>query len=216
MVGDIDQISGPHEEISQYFDLVKQTISDIDGNSLIKFSDSIYSAIMDKKQIIAFGNGGSGATASHFVGDLIKGVSYQRSTRAKAICLNDNSPALLAIANDVSYNDIFLEQLKNYISPGDIVVGFSGSGNSENVVKAIKYGKEIGAKTVAICGYKGGKISKIADLVIHANVNDMEVSEDLHLLITHCVKNMVIRRLDRDQLRIDFSGSTPKSRSVEL
>lgn len=113
------------------------------------------------------------------------------------MCLNDNTPAMMAIANDISYDDIFVEQLKNFLRKDDVVIGISGSGNSINVLKAIEYANATGAKTVAICGYKGGKIKDIASLAVHAEINDMEISEDIHnLVITHCVKRILTNKLN--------------------
>ena len=155
----------------------------------------------NERTIFVFGNGGSAATASHFCGDLIKGVSYGLKKRFRAVCLSDNLPALMAIANDISYDDIFVEQLKNFLKKEDLVIGISGSGNSANVIKALEYAKDNGAKTIAICGYKGGKIKEIADLAIHANINDMEVSEDIHhLILTHCVKRLITKKLNNNHV----------------
>jgi len=147
--------------------------------------------------IFIFGNGGSGATASHFSGDLIKGVSYNLDKKFKVICLNDNIPALMAIANDISFSDIFLEQLKNFVKKDDLVIGLSGSGNSMNVVKALDFAKKAGAKTAAFCGFDGGKIKGIADVSIQAEIDNMEVSEDIHLIIFHCVKSLLVEKLKK-------------------
>ena len=142
-----------------------------------------------------FGNGGSGSTASHFCGDFLKGVSCGLDKRFRFLCLNDNIPALLAIANDISYEDVFIEQLKNHLQENDLVIGISGSGNSMNVVKALQYAKDHGAVTVAMCGYDGGKIIGIADIHVHAPIDNMEVTEDVHLVAIHCLKTMMIQRL---------------------
>jgi D-sedoheptulose 7-phosphate isomerase len=102
---------------------------------------------------------------------------------------------LLAIANDISYEDVFIEQLKNHLQENDLVIGISGSGNSMNVVKALQYAKDHGAVTVAMCGYDGGKIIGIADIHVHAPIDNMEVTEDVHLVAIHCLKTMMIQRL---------------------
>src|SRR5690606_32486959 len=98
----------------------------------------------------------------HAAGDFLKGASYGLDKRFRMICLNDNLAAMMAIANDIGYEDIFIEQLKNFIGPDDLVIGISGSGNSENVVRAIEYAKNKGVKTMAMTGFKGGKISTMA------------------------------------------------------
>ncbi len=193
-------------EIKQYLESVNNTISQINVDTINSFVEVLMQAYHTEKTIYIFGNGGSSATASHFCGDLVKGVSYGLNKRFKVMCLNDNLPALMAIANDISYDDIFIEQLKNFLNPEDVVIGISGSGNSTNIVKALQYGKEKGAKTVAICGYKGGKIKEIADLSLHAEINDMEVSEDVHhLILAHCVKRIMTNNLNNSNVGSVYS-----------
>ncbi len=187
--------SATSQYIDDYFYKVSTTLDQLDRESLEDFVDLILETYQKDGTIFFFGNGGSGANASHFCGDMVKGLSYGSLKRFRALCLNDNIPALMAVANDISYDDIFLEQLKNFVQPGDLVVGLSGSGNSPNVVKAYTYAQSHGAKTVALCGFNGGKIKEIADLAVHANIMDMEVSEDIHLVIAHCVKRIIMQRL---------------------
>jgi len=185
------------EDIHNYFNTVSNTLNHLDKSNVTKFTESLMDTYKKEGVIYVFGNGGSGATASHFAGDLIKGVSCGLDKRFRAVCLNDNVPALMAIANDISYDDIFIEQLKNFIKPDDLVIGISGSGNSLNVVKALEYAKSKNIKTMAICGFKGGKIKEIADVSVHAEVNDMEISEDIHnLIMIHCVKRILQKELN--------------------
>lgn len=189
------------EGIDQYLNTVKSTLDDLDRNDLVMFADALMKAYSDGRQIFVFGNGGSGSTASHFCGDFLKGVSYGLDRRFRFLCLNDNVPALLAIANDVGYEDVFVEQLKNHLSKGDLVIGISGSGNSMNVVKALRYAKENGAVTVAMCGYDGGRIVGLTDVHVHARIDNMEVTEDVHLVAIHCLKTMLIERLRNRQVQ---------------
>jgi len=142
-----------------------------------------------------FGNGGSGSTASHFACDINKGVSYGHDKRFKVICLNDNIPTMLAYANDSSYDDIFIEQLKNFLSPGDVVFGISGSGNSENVMRAIEYGNSNGAKTLGFTGFEGGRLGKAAGLSINIASDDMQKIEDIHLILTHMIMQAFCKSL---------------------
>ncbi len=184
------------EDIHNYFTGVNNALGSMDKKNIQNFVEILLRAYHQDKNIYVFGNGGSGATASHFCGDLVMGVSCGLDKRFKAICLNDNIPAMMAIANDISFDDIFIEQLKNFLKPDDIVVGISGSGNSINVVKGLEYANLLGAITVAICGYKGGKIKDIAQLSVHAGINDMEIAEDVHnLVIIHCVKRLLSKEL---------------------
>ena len=131
------------------------------------------------------GNGGSASTAAHFECDFNKGVSYDQKIKYDFECLSDNVPMMMAIANDIGYEDIFIVPLRNKLKCEDIVIGISGSGNSENVVKAIEYGNEVGAETIALVGYDGGKLKEIAKYNIHVEVNHIQIVEDVHLMLDH-------------------------------
>ncbi|MBS3138125.1 SIS domain-containing protein [Candidatus Woesearchaeota archaeon] len=183
-------------DIEEYFSAVNSTLKNLKKEDITAFVHLLLETYHQGNTVYIFGNGGSAATASHFCGDLIKGVSFGLERRFKAVCLNDNVPSMMSIANDSSYDDIFVEQLKNFLNSNDLVIGISGSGNSANVVKALEYAKSKHARTVALCGYKGGKIKEIADISIHSPIEDMEISEDVHnLVIVHCVKRMLSKEL---------------------
>lgn len=180
---------------TSYFEKVSHTLQKIDMDSMNMAVEAMLRCYENGGTMFIFGNGGSGATASHVAGDFIKGISYGLEKRFKIICLNDNMPGLSAISNDLSYNEVFIEPLKNFLSDKDLVIGISGSGNSENVVKALQYAKDHNAETIAFCGFNGGKISKIADIQVHAPIADMEVTEDIHLVIFHAVKQQLMHHL---------------------
>lgn len=179
-------------DIKNYFELIKKTLDVFDKNNLEKFIDLLLDIYEKGGNIYIFGNGGSGANASHFTGDFLKGISYPRERGFKAICLNDNIPGLMAYANDLSYDEIFVHELKIFLNPDDLVIGISGSGNSVNIVTALEYAKSKKVKTVAVCGYDGGKIKNIADLILHAEIDNMEVAEDVHLILFHCTKTILM------------------------
>lgn len=160
--------------------------STINAKEFEHFIEELQDAFKRGSHIFICGNGGSASTASHFACDINKGVSYGKDKRFKIICLNDNIPTMLAYANDVSYDDVFVEQLKNFLVKDDLVIGISGSGNSENVLKAVRYANENGGKTFCICGYGGGKIKDTAQKSLVINSNDMQKVEDAHLIILHC------------------------------
>jgi len=186
------------DQINSYLDNLKNTIDQLDQASLAEVVDAFLEAYNEGGNIYIFGNGGSAATASHIAGDFIKGASYGLEKRFKMICLNDNPASMMAIANDIGYEDIFIEPLKNHISSKDLVIGISGSGNSENVVRAMNYAKSKNVKTISFCGYSGGKIKDIADISVHATVEDMEITEDIHLIAFHNIKQVIIRKLKGD------------------
>lgn len=171
--------------IGAYRDRLRRTLEALDLAQVERFVEALESARRDGRRVFLFGNGGSAATASHMACDLNKGVSQGKDRAFKVICLNDNVPTMMAWANDVSYEEIFLGQLKNFLVPGDLVVAISGSGNSPNVVRAVEWANSQGAVTVGLCGYRGGKLKEIAHLVVHVDVDDMQVAEDLHLVVGH-------------------------------
>jgi D-sedoheptulose 7-phosphate isomerase len=102
---------------------------------------------------------------------------------------------ITAYSNDLSYDDVFIEQLKNFLNPGDLVIAISGSGNSKNILKAIEYANKCGNTTAGLAGYDGGKLKKIAKFVVHANIDDMEISEDIHMVLCHTIKNVFMDML---------------------
>lgn len=182
-------------EIESYLKKLIKTINSLNLKEFEDFFQILSDCYEKENQIFVFGNGGSASTASHFAADLNKGVSFGLQKRFKIFCLNDNIPAMLAYANDLSYSDIFVEQLKNFLRKDDVVIGISGSGNSENILKAIEYANQHGAVTIGITGYDGGKLRKIARYSINANVMDMQISEDIHLILSHIIMKLFYKKL---------------------
>jgi len=188
-----------HNHYKGYFNQVSDTLTRIDVSELEAVVKSITDCYNRGGMIYIFGNGGSSATASHVAGDYLKGVTLGMEKRLRIICLSDNTPGLMAIANDMSYDDIFVEQLKNFIKDGDLVIGISGSGNSENVLRALNLAKDRKVETIAFVGFSGGKAKAIADVCVHIPVNDMEMTEDLHLLCFHAIKQKLIQNINTNQ-----------------
>lgn len=180
--------------ISMYFEKLKLDLDRIMIDFSLEISE-IIDVLLDArnhgKNVFIMGNGGSSSTASHFVGDLSKGAIVHGKPRFKAISLTDNVPNVLAWANDESYEDIFTEQLKNLMNPQDIVIGISGSGNSENVIKAINYANEAGCVTIGFSGFDGGKLLKIAQYNIHVDDTYMQRVEDVHLILEHLLTSII-------------------------
>lgn len=158
--------------------------------------DSAINAVLEARArggtIYTLGNGGSAATASHMVCDLAKGCSEALGgAKFRVECLSDNTPIMMAIANDYCYEDIFLRQLQDKLRSEDLVIAISGSGNSENVVRAVQYAKEIGAPVIGITGYDGGRVKKLADYSMHVDIDDMQISEDVHLIFDHMMMRVI-------------------------
>ena len=180
---------------SEYLDQVKTTLDQLDQASIAQAAQAFYDTYQRGGQIYIFGNGGSGATASHVAGDFLKGASYGLDKRFKIICLNDNAASMMAIANDIGWEAIFEEPLRNFVTDRDLAIGISGSGNSKNVVNGLEYAKAQGATTLALSGFKGGRIKDLADISVHAPVMDMEVTEDVHMIIFNIIKKEMQARL---------------------
>ena len=153
-------------------------------------------ALMDAREreanIYVFGNGGSAATASHFVCDFAKGC-YEKlgAPKMRFHCLSDNTPITTAIANDIGYEDIYLFQLKDILKQDDLIIAISGSGNSKNIVKAVEYAKEIGTKVIGLTGYSGGRLKELADYELHVPADDMQIAEDIHMVIDHMILKVI-------------------------
>ena len=179
------------KEIIAYFEREKQVLDMIDKSSLSQVMNILERARLDGRQIFIMGNGGSAATASHYCCDFNKGISLHKEKRYRMICLNDNVPTMMAYANDMSYDDVFVGPLQNFYQTGDVVIGISGSGNSENVVRAIQWAMGHGAVTVAFTGYDGGKLKQIAEYGVHVPINDMQITEDLHMVFDHCMMKVL-------------------------
>src|SRR5579862_7877532 len=139
------------------------------------------------RHIFVCGNGGSASTASHFACDIVKGASYNRAQRFRIMALTDQMATLTAYANDLSYDSVFVEQLRNFAHAGDLVMGISGSGNSPNVIRALEYANSIGCKTIALTGRDGGKLGPLAQLNIQVAAPHMGRIEDAHMIVCHMI-----------------------------
>jgi D-sedoheptulose 7-phosphate isomerase len=139
------------------------------------------------RRIFVCGNGGSASTASHFVCDMVKGASFNRPKRFRIMALTDSLPTITAYSNDVGYDCVFVEQLKNFAEPGDVLMAISGSGNSPNVLRAVEYATSIGCTTIALSGRNGGKLGPLAQLNIQATNPHMGRIEDMHMIVMHMI-----------------------------
>jgi D-sedoheptulose 7-phosphate isomerase len=139
------------------------------------------------RQIFICGNGGSAATANHFACDMVKGASYGRDKRFRITALSEQIPTLTAYANDVGYDAVFVEQLKNFARQGDVLIALSGSGNSPNVVRAVEYANSIGCLTIGLSGRNGGKLKPLVQLNVHVPEEHMGRIEDAHMAVCHMV-----------------------------
>jgi D-sedoheptulose 7-phosphate isomerase len=163
------------------------TIQKIDTTQVDRAVAWFKEVLDNDRHVFVCGNGGSGSTASHFVCDVLKGASFNREKRFRILSLCDSMPTLTAYSNDVCYDSAFVEQLKNYARPGDLVMAVSGSGNSPSVIKAVEYANGAGCKTIVLTGRDGGKLGQIGQLNIQVPVQHMGRIEDAHLIICHMI-----------------------------
>lgn len=168
-----------------YMSLVMDTLRQVPIESASRVVEVIYQAYETGKQVFIVGNGGSASTASHFACDLGKGSVINGKPRLKVLSLNDNMALLTAYANDVSYEDVFAEQLKNLLDEGDVLIGITGSGNSPNILKALETANEMGAVTVGLLGFGGGKARKLCQVHVTVDEDIYGPVEDIHMFLAH-------------------------------
>jgi len=180
--------------ISDYMNSLSNALKQLDKEQLAKVVEVLLKAQQQGKKILTMGNGGHGNTAAHMINDLVKHTTSSDSKdavvtekRFRTMCLNDSVSFVTGIGNDMGYDYIFSEQVKNWCDAGDVVIGISGSGNSENVLKAFEVAKSLGATTICFSGKGGGKAKAVADICIVVPSSKMVQIEDVHLAINHAL-----------------------------
>ena len=176
--------------IEQYLHTVIKSCGQIHQDEIAEIYHVLLKVARNKGNIYLCGNGGSSSTASHFQSDLNRAFAISCQTMP-AVCLTDNIAALTAVANDVSYEDVFCHQLKYQLEGRDVLVAVSASGNSANVIKAAEFAKEKGSIVIALVGFDGGRLKTISDYAFHVPVCNMQVVEDLQLLFCHLVSTLI-------------------------
>ncbi len=172
---------------TEYKTQLLHALETIDLDQVQKAIDVLAQAREQDRQIFVCGNGGSAASANHFACDMVKGASYQQRKRFRIMALSEQIPTLTAYANDVGYDAVFVEQLKNFARPGDVVMALSGSGNSPNVIRAIEEANSIGCYTIGLSGRDGGKLAPLVKLNVHVGDTHMGRIEDGHMIICHMI-----------------------------
>lgn len=181
--------------ITEYLKHEIETIEKLDVDAINDALNLLEETFEKEKMIYIFGNGGSSATASHYQNDFNKGVSEYTDKKFRFICLNDNVATVMAIANDIGFEEVFRFQLKGKLQEGDIVIAISGSGNSPNVINAVEYAKEQGNKIIGITGFGGGKLKTLSDVSLHAPVNSMQITEDVHMIFDHLMMSIFYKTM---------------------
>jgi D-sedoheptulose 7-phosphate isomerase len=183
------------EAVKKYIDLEISILQKVDVKEINALMNALEEARRRDATIYIMGNGGSAATASHFVNDFNKGLSEHLAQLFRFVCLNDNIATVMAIANDIGYDAVFEFQLRGKVTEQDIVIGISGSGNSPNVLKAIESAKSVGALTAGLTGYDGGKLARMVDISLHVPVMSMQITEDVHMIFDHLMMSVFYKTL---------------------
>ncbi len=182
-------------DIKDYIALEIEILKKLDVEQINAALNLLNETRQKKGRIYICGNGGSAATASHFQNDFNKGVSEYIDVPFRFHCLNDNMSTIMAIANDIGYEEIFRFQLRNNLEENDVLIAISGSGNSPNVINAVEYAKEHDCKIIGLTGFSGGKLKEMSDISLHAPVNSMQVTEDIHMIFDHMMMSIFYKYL---------------------
>lgn len=182
-------------EINTYLEHEIDTLKALDVNEINAALNLLLETFEGGNTVFVFGNGGSSATASHFQNDFNKGVSEHTEKKFNFQCLNDNVATVMAVANDIGFEEVFRFQLVGHMKPGDVVMAISGSGNSKNVINAVEYAKSQGAKVIGLTGFGGGKLKELSDVSMHVPVNSMQITEDIHMVFDHLMMSIFYRSL---------------------
>ncbi len=175
------------QRVERHLEEVRAALDEVPAAAVERVVEAILLAQAGGRHVYILGNGGSASTATHFACDLSKATIVAGRSRLRVTCLSDNVALLTAWANDDSYNRVFAEPLVNLVDPDDIVIAISASGNSPNVLEAIKVSNEMGALTVGLVGFDGGQLQDLVDLSIHIESRDYGVVEDCHLVLEHAI-----------------------------
>ncbi len=173
------------KQIKDYLELEISILNKLDQKEINNAMNLLEKTREKGSNVYVFGNGGSAATASHMENDFNKGVSEKLEKKYRFQCINANMATIMAIANDNGYERVFEQQLENKLTEEDVIVAISGSGNSENVVRAVKYAKKQGCKVIGMTGYSGGVLKELSDISLHVPLDNMQITEDIHIIFNH-------------------------------
>lgn len=183
------------KEINTYLKYEIETLQSLDIEAINDALNLLLETFENDHTVYIFGNGGSSATASHYQNDFNKGISEYTEKKFNFLCLNDNIATVMAVANDIGFEEVFRFQLQGHIKPGDIVMAISGSGNSQNVLNAVEYAKKQGNKVIGMTGFQGGKLKNLSDISLHVPINSMQITEDIHMIFDHLMMSIFYKTM---------------------
>lgn len=186
--------------LKSYTTKLKTLLDELDAYTIIKIIESLEKTLENKSKIYIMGNGGSAATASHMVNDLGAGLRRRNIKNFDVVSLADNVAVTTAIANDIGYENIFYMQLEGLLKPEDLIIAISCSGNSPNIVKAVKYAKEMGSTVIGITGFDGGDLKRLSDINFHIDAPKGEYGlvEDMHMILDHIIYSYYIHESSKN------------------
>jgi D-sedoheptulose 7-phosphate isomerase len=191
----VEELPRVEEFADDYFGKLKAIMDAIPREKIEQVVSILMEAYIEDKHIFIMGNGGSASNASHFACDLSKVPVAGQGHRLRAMSLTENLPLLTAWSNDTHYYFGFVEQLKNLMNSDDVVIGISGSGNSQNVLNGIAYANSVGGVTIGLIGFSGGKLKDIAQESLIVPSDNMQRVEDIHLILTHMISSYLRQRI---------------------
>lgn len=186
-------------DCESYFAQLAKTLESLPFCDMDRLTGVLFTAYEQQRTVFVFGNGGSAALASHFACDLGKGTVNGCSRRFRVMALTDNVPLMTAWANDSNYGDIFAEQLANFAGPGDVAFAISASGNSPNVLKALRVAKQVGSVTAGLAGFSGGRMLALCDACVVVGSDNMQIIEDVHVSVAHAIFTCIRARISQPQ-----------------
>jgi D-sedoheptulose 7-phosphate isomerase len=181
--------------LDEYVGRLQTAVQELPRERMNELGETLFRAYRNNKQVFLLGNGGSSSTASHMAADLAKNTIGPNMKRFRIVSLNDNAAIMTALANDLGYENVFSEQLTNLVQAGDVLIAVSASGNSPNVLKAMKYARSRSAEVVGLLGFDGGAAAELADLALIVPSNHYGVIEDVHLIVNHILVDYFQSRL---------------------
>jgi len=180
-------MSAGMQSLRQYAIELQETLGALPLSAVDRAVTRLFTAWCERNQVFIMGNGGSAATALHMAADLSKNTAVPGFPRLRAVSFNDNMALFSALGNDTAYDQVFREQVLTYVDANDVVVAISASGNSPNVLRAAATARELGATTIGMSGYYGGKLAEMVDIPIVVPNHSIEQIEDLHMMLEHMI-----------------------------
>ncbi len=186
------------ERIEEYLELEIGVLKSLDRSAINQAMNLLEKTRQSGSCVYVFGNGGSAGTAAHMENDFNKGISERLEKKYRFRCINTNMATVMAIANDNGYENVFVQQLENILNKEDVIVAISGSGNSENVIRAVEYAKGQGCKIIGMTGYSGGRLKDLSDVSLHVPIDNMQIAEDVHIIFNHLMMYILSNELSID------------------